>query len=46
MEHSTVRAYELVLKPGAPGGTGYGTEVSWDFLALFPSCELQNYRTY
>ncbi|KDR85736.1 hypothetical protein GALMADRAFT_218826 [Galerina marginata CBS 339.88] len=25
-ERSTIRAYELVLSPGAPGGTGYGAD--------------------
>ena len=28
-EHNTVRVYELVLQPGAPGGAGYGTEVGY-----------------
>jgi len=33
-EHNTIRAYELVLNPGAPGGAGYGTEVSCEFLVF------------
>jgi hypothetical protein len=44
-ERSTIRAYELILPPGAPGGAGYGPGVSIITNTLY-SCTNKLHRTY